>query len=439
MSLLGSEGDEGDGSTGPLLPPDDRLWRHPSELMEAGRPVGFSPGRSRPRHPRLARPALTVTTGLLLGAGLTATAMLITRPSMHGGARTALALDGAAGSGASGASEVAPGQAAASDGAGAGGRTVVTVGLEQAGPSSDGSSGGGGGSRPSDQPGALAAVSPGMTAGARRARRSLVQVESDKGGAQLAGYGVEMSTPGVVLTTDSLVDGVDEVSVIDAGGNRLMATVVGVDPVTDVGVLKVETTSWTPMGISPAGARSDQVVSALTAPNQIYLGRLDSTWVNADVPGHQPMLGALSSDVPVPADAVGAPLVDQTGLLVGVVGAVGVDRTAVLAIPGSTAAHAVQSLLTTGAVPHGWIGVERASPASGGVRIEQVDDGAPAARAGMATGDVIAAVDGQVVATVDDLWAAIRLRRPGTTVTMTVIRGPGRATLEVTLGDLAGH
>jgi len=436
MSLLGDEGDEPEDRSRPLLPPDDRLWRHPSELVlgGSGGPGGV-PARE-PQRQRLGRPVLTVATGLLLGAGLTAGAMFLGgsgRPgnltsSLASGASGPVGTDGSAGVGTS-----APPVPEASVGP-----TVVTLGLEpdrpSVGPGHASSAVGAAG-----RTGQMASVSPAMTAGARGALRSLVQVQADKGGASLDGYGVEMTTPGVVLTTDSLVDGVDEVTVIDAGGNRLMATVIGTDPVTDVGVLRVEATTWTGIVVAGGLPSSDQVVCALTAPDQIYLGQIESTWDNSDVPGHNPMLGALASDVPLPHGAVGAPLIDQSGQLIGVAGALGVNGVPVLAVSGTTARQAVESLLATGGVPHGWMGVERADPVRNGVEIRQLDSGSPAEQAGLSDGDVISDIDGQRIATVDDLWAAVQLRQPGTRISVGLSRQQAAGPVQVTLGDLTGH
>src|SRR5690348_11903 len=77
MSLLGDEGDDFDRPSGPLLPPDDRLWRHPSELAGPGRQraAQAAPVGARARGPRQ---SVSVMTGLVLGAGLTAAVMLLT-------------------------------------------------------------------------------------------------------------------------------------------------------------------------------------------------------------------------------------------------------------------------------------------------------------------------------------------------------------------------
>lgn len=437
MSLLGDEGDDFDRPSGPLLPPDDRLWRHPSEMAGAGRaPAGGSASvASRSRPPRQ---SLSVMTGLVLGAGLTAAAMLLAGNDSHSSEANLTSSGTQAQGGASG--DIGAGDAGGTSGSTPSTAAPVAGAPTAAGATAGAGPGGHGGSSPAGAKSDTAAVPGDLTSGARQSRASVVQVSADRGGAALAGYGVELPTPGVVLTADSLVDSVDDVSVVDSRGNRLMATVVGTDPVTDVGVLRIQTTSWSPIAVSTAQPWDTEVVSALTYPDQIYLGQINSTWSNADVPGRQPMLGSLGADLPLPADAVGTPLIGQNGELVGMVGAVASDETPVLAVSGSTAEAAVESLLATGSVPHGWIGVEQAAAVRQGVRLVQLDDNSPARQAGLVDNDVITAVDGQVIDSVDDLWAAVRLRQPGTRIDVSVIdTSRHTSTVQVTLGDLAGH
>ena len=435
MSLLGDEGDDFDRPSGPLLPPDDRLWRHPSEMAAAGRgPASGAPAteaRSRPP-----RQSLSVMTGLVLGAGLTAAVMLLTGTEGHSTEST-LSSSGthASGTGPSAGTEDAAGAAGSAPTTSA----AVIPGATAAAGIPAGSAAGTGAEAARDRQD-TAAVPGDLTSGARLARASVVQISADRGGAALAGYGVELPTPGVVLTADSLIDSVDDVSVIDSDGNRMMATVVGTDPVTDVGVLRVQTTSWYPISVSTADPWETEVVSALTYPSQVYLGQINSTWFNSDVPGRSPMLGALAADLPLPASAMGTPLLGQNGQLVGMVGAIGSGQASVMAVSSSTAEAAVESLLTTGSVPHGWIGVEQATAAHDGVRLVQVDPNSPARQAGLVSGDVITAVDGQGIVTVDDLWAAVRLRQPGTEIDVNVTdTSRHTSTVQVTLGNLTSH
>lgn len=455
MSLLGDEGEEQEGPRAPLLPPDDRLWRHPSEVQSTGRP---GPDRSRPptrsrrrsrpdagpgtRRSHRARPGLSVLTGVLLGSGLTAAGMLLT--GVAGGGSTGVLTDraGSAGPvqrGTGGGTR--PGRDGGEIEAGQAGQatTVTAAFFSRPTGSEDQAPVHGAESSPAGTGSGIASVSHGLTAGADRAWPSVVKVEAEKGGLELAGYGTETATTGIVLTTDHLVDGVDEVTVTDSMGNRLMATVVGADPVTDVGVLRVQPTDWFPLEASSSAPRSDQVVSAVTGKGDIYLGELTSTYTNTDVPGRQPMLGALASDLQLPPASEGAPLVDQHGRMVGMVGATGNPAGSTLAVPSAMADGAAHSLVSTGSVPHGWIGVDQVTPGQGGVIVDQVESGSPAAAAGIRAGDVITAVSGQQISSVDDLWAAVRLRQPGSRVTVAVMRPSGTQSLSITLGSLSGH
>lgn len=377
-------------------------------------------------------------TGLVLGAGLTAAVMLLTG---NDGRSSEASLTSSGTQAATGASDsVGVGEAGIASGPTPSTAPAASSAAEAASPGTGSSGGGHGPTSPGAAHPDTAAVPGDLTSGARQSRASVVQVATNRGGVALAGYGVELPTPGVVLTADTLIDEVDEVTVTDSGGNRLLATVVGTDPVTDVGVLRVQTTSWFPISISTAPPWDTEVVSALTYPNQVYLGQINSTWSNVDVPGRPPMLGSLAADLPMPTDSLGAPLMNQSGQLVGMVGAISSGKAPVLAVSSATAESAVESLLATGTVPHGWIGVEQAAAAHDGVRLMQVDADSPASQAGLVDGDVITAIDGQAINSVDDLWAAVRLRQPGTRVDVSVINTSRHAsTVQVTLGNLTGH
>jgi putative serine protease PepD len=377
-------------------------------------------------------------TGLVLGAGLTAAVMLLTGNDGHSSEATLSSSGTRADAG--GSDSIGAGEAGIASGATPTTAPATTPGAAPASPAT-GSGGGGHGTTAAGVARPDTAAVPGdLTSGARQSRASVVRVAANRGGVALAGYGVELPTPGIVLTADSLIDEVDEVSVTDSGGNRLMATVVGTDPVTDVGVLRVQTTSWLPIAISTAQPWDTEVVSAMTYPSQVYLGQINSTWSNVDVPGRPPMLGSLAADLPMPADSLGTPLLNQAGQLVGMVGAISSGQAPVLAVSSATAEAAVESLLATGSVPHGWIGVEQAAAVHDGVRLVQVDANSPAGQAGLADGDVITAVDGRTLDSVDDLWAAVRLRQPGSHVAVSRIDTTHHSsTVQVTLGSMKAH
>lgn len=283
-----------------------------------------------------------------------------------------------------------------------------------------------------------------MRAGARRAGASLVRVQAQHGGLRFGGYGVETGDADTVLTADSVVDGSDSIYVVDSSNNHMMATLVGTDPVTDIAVLRVDASSWAPLTMTSTPGRPGQALGALTGPaesgpgasaDQLWIGDVQSTDVNADVPGRPPILASTALDISLPVDAVGAPVLDQAGHLTAIVAAPGGGHST-LAIPVTTAAPAMQSLLATGTVPHGWIGVDRAGTAADGVLVEQVDPVGPAARDSVAVGDVIVAVDGGRVSAPDDLWAAVRLRRPGSRLSLELQRSTSTWTINLVLGSM---
>jgi putative serine protease PepD len=86
-----------------------------------------------------------------------------------------------------------------------------------------------------------------------------------------------------------------------------------------------------------------------------------------------------------------------------------------------------------------WLGVvyqERTSDVQQGAPVLQVYAGSPAASAGLRAGDVVTAVDGEVIDMRGELRALIRASRPGSTVTLTVERDGSQVAIPTTLGDL---
>jgi serine protease Do len=167
--------------------------------------------------------------------------------------------------------------------------------------------------------------------------------------------------------------------------------------------------------------------------------------------GSGPYDDFLQIDAPVNHGNSGGPTFNEEGEVVGVNtaifspsgGSVGIG----FAIASDVVKNVVQQLKESGSVTRGWIGVEiqKVTPdiaddlglkTDSGALVAQAQKNSPAAEAGIKSGDVITAVDGETVADPHDLARKIAALGPKKTATLAVIRNGAPMTIEVTLGTM---
>jgi serine protease DegQ len=216
------------------------------------------------------------------------------------------------------------------------------------------------------------------------------------------------------------------------------AEVIGRDPGTDVALLRV-----TGGGLEAAKLRElgdlavGNLAIAVGRPGRTARASLRAIGVLAhDV--KTPYGGKLDhyieSDRQVPRGFAGGPLVDGDGAVIGM-NTRTLVRGADLAIPVVTLRRVVDELLAHGGIRRGYLGVG-AYPGGGGALIANIEDGSPAATAGLVVGDVITELDGVAITGPDTLRAALA-ERPGKAVTVAIIRGGAPTQLSVTIGSKA--
>jgi putative serine protease PepD len=108
------------------------------------------------------------------------------------------------------------------------------------------------------------------------------------------------------------------------------------------------------------------------------------------------------------------------------------------AVPIDLAAKSAEAIVQGRPVQTGYLGVTTAPTTTGGqpgALISQVTSGSPAERAGLRTGDVVVAIDGQRVQDFSELAARIRAHKPGDRVELTVVRDGNETTVTATLGQ----
>ena len=276
------------------------------------------------------------------------------------------------------------------------------------------------------------------------ARRSLVRVAvpgPDGGPIVPAGFALAVGKDRV-LTTAGTVAGAPTIWIVSRGSNATAAKLLGVDPTTDLALLGVDGAGIpVPRFASIEGVRVGDDVIALTA------GPAGEQWVSKGVvstlnrlvvdPAGPAYAGMIETDTRATAGSAGGALLDHDGAVIGLLSGRGG-----FAIPIDVARDVAQQLGASGKAAHGWLGVwgvDVLDRAGGGVRVQQIALFGPAMAGHLLVGDVITAIGDDAVANLDDLVAAVRRRTPGDPVTLTVVRGTKRVSLNVKLGTAGGQ
>jgi putative serine protease PepD len=298
--------------------------------------------------------------------------------------------------------------------------------------------------------------------------RSTVSISVQGGGSRGTGSGVVIRSDGYVLTNNHVVaaasDGGAISVVFDDGATRLPARIVGLDPVTDLAVLRVD--SDRPLEPATLGRSRDLVVgdpviaigSPLGLSGTVTTGIVSALNRTVDVPsqdgqGRNPLFNAIQTDAAINPGNSGGALVNARGEVIGINSAIatlggglfggegGGSIGVGFAIPIDEAASVAEEIIRTGRATHPAIGVS-ALTVSGenqdrpGARVQALTPNGAAAAAGLQPGDLIVKVEDTDVSSVDELILAIRTHSVGDTVTLTYVRQGQTRTAEVTLQDL---
>ena len=291
---------------------------------------------------------------------------------------------------------------------------------------------------------------------------SVVAVSARDRNGTRRGSGVCVRRTGEILTSDRLVGAASKVEVTTDGGAVRTAHVVGRDATTDLVLLAVDNgTPSSSAGTKPPATTGATTTAAIAQPAQfaVHAPRAgDPAWVvGAPSPGDSSPW--LSSGLVASTDSVvamtsgpttsglletaaassngssGGALVDTEGDVTGIVLApVGDDRMT-YAVPIATALAIADDLRTRGYAPHGALGIAGVDGTSGPT-VKSIVAGGPAARAGVRVGDVIDAVDGHEVFSMDDVMAIVRHDAPGQRVELELERGTAAVETHATLAAM---
>lgn len=389
----------------PPLPPEDRIWRHPSEVAAdaarsgADRPVSVAAASSPVRTPTGRTTLALVTASALIGATLSIGVI-----AALGGFET---------------------------------RTRV---VER---------------QVAVQP-VTSMAGDGTRAIADRTAPSVAAVHVQRGDERTDGTAIVYRSDGLLLTTATLVVDADTVHVRVHDRSTVPADVVGVDAAYDLAVLRVDDDDLEPAVLGSAadvGVGTDALVighdaggSTTTAVDWAMIAAVDR---RLRMPDGTVLHGMMLLDGRA-VDSDGSPLVDATGAVIGITSSIPVaddDRVHSVATPIDQLTHAADQLIEYGHVKHVWLGIEgvdlpaddaSAMGLTGGAAVQRVVEGSPAAGAGIVAGDVVIALDGEPVSSMSQLIAALRERAPGDTVDLRVRRGDDDIDASASLAEREG-
>ncbi|GAB4196649.1 MAG: hypothetical protein OHK0013_04030 [Sandaracinaceae bacterium] len=272
------------------------------------------------------------------------------------------------------------------------------------------------------------------------------------------GSGVIVSEDGLVVTNNHVVNGASEIRVSLSDGRDFAARVVGTDEDSDMALLRLEGTDVhvTPVPYGDSSQlRQGDVVLAIGNPfgvGQTVTMGIVSAVGRANV-GITDLEDFIQTDAAINPGNSGGALISSRGELVGINTAIlsrtGGNHGIGFAIPSNMVQPIVQSLLQHGKVVRGWLGVSiqdlstqlaqaRAFQlASGqqGVLVNGVEEGSPAAAAGIRAGDVIEQLNGERLTSSSQLRTIVATRGAGADITLTIVRGQERLQVPVRLGE----
>ena len=369
-----------DASLRGWIDPDDRLWRHPSEVATGAVRTAKTP-LGGIRHPR---------TMVLIGAAATlaaiAWAIVLISPASDQPAATT-------------ASDNAP-------------EIPMTT---------------------------LAGESEQVPALAATAGRSVVQLQANTSHGIVSLVGVAVAEGGLVATTANGLSGLESLWMIGTDGRPVRASVLSVDESSDLALVSVPDD----LPVAPFAddatltAGSPDLTLSMTAPTSgtmtlhaeagsvTSIGTMIGSGLAKGMPG-------ITSTVPsVQSEQPGDPLLNREGAVIGILYQAGTSSTF---LPAQLVLGVVDDLRSTGKVSHGWLGVRgTAAPGSGGAEVAQLMAGSPAAGV-MQPGDIVVALGAVPIRSMADLRGRLYVMAPNSKIELSVLEGATTHVVDVTLG-----
>jgi S1-C subfamily serine protease len=287
------------------------------------------------------------------------------------------------------------------------------------------------------------------------------------------GSGFVIDKDGYIVTNYHVIESARQIEVNFSGDDRVQATIVGVDPSTDLALLKInaQARALTPLPLGDSDAvRVGDAVVAIGNPfgleRTVTAGIVSALQREITAPNGYVIDKVIQTDARINQGNSGGPLLNTRGQVIGVnsqiePGNSGTGNLGIgFAVPSATLREVVSQIRERGKVEHAYLGVRTQPidevlsrtyrlPVETGVIVAEVIPGSPADDAGLEAGDqqvifggtsyvlggdIVTAADGEEVASPDDLRRLIAEKNPGDAMTLDIRRGDSKRTVSITLG-----
>lgn len=270
---------------------------------------------------------------------------------------------------------------------------------------------------------------------------------------QSLGSGFVWSSDGIIVTNNHVVEGASRITVNFNDGTQLAAILIGVDPDSDLAVLRVDQKR---LPAAPIGTSGDLMIgeSVVAVGNPFGLSGTVTTGVVSALGRSVPSKEAgrtytdfIQTDASINPGNSGGPLLSIEGKVIGINVAIYAQGQGIgFAIPVDRARKVIQDLLRFGEVHAAWTGAVTATitpeeakrlghSTPRGALVVRVFDDSPASAAGLETGDVITSVSSRPVDSRESFSTALATLAPGQTVQLTVVRGGSPRTIPLRASD----
>ena len=286
---------------------------------------------------------------------------------------------------------------------------------------------------------------------AERVGPAVAHLEVQIGKRRGNGSAFAFTPDGLLLTNSHVVHGARRIQATFADGTSREADLIGDDPHTDTAVVRIGASSLPAVTLGSSRAvRVGQLAIAIGNPygfqHTVTAGVVSALGRSLRTQSGRLVDDVLQTDAALNPGNSGGPLVDSRGEVIGVNTAIiPMAQGICFATAIDTVKWVVVQLLRDGKVRRGYLGIAGANMAlprrtarhfelanARTVRVESVEAGGPASRAGVETGDLIVAFDGLTVEGIDALHSLLTVERIGKPALMTVVRRTQKLDLRIT-------